>query len=168
MVLYQGSFDVYLVDKPPSGTVAARILTHFCLSFIATVGLVALYMWTLLCSELYLPCREFLYSLCSTFVFHVSCLLIGLFCYQGKETLLSSNFLRKSKWEVYSLKPGVCEHCHYIFRYLIDNLARYRNLGWKIFFFRILKALFHYLFASITADKSEAILISDFPCTGSC
>jgi len=50
---------------------------------------------------------------------------------------------------------------------LIDNLARYRNLGWKIFFFRILKALFHYLFASITAEKSEAILISDFPLTGS-
>lgn len=37
---------VYLVDKYPLGTVAARILTHFYFfSFIATVGLVALYMW---------------------------------------------------------------------------------------------------------------------------
>lgn len=49
---------------------------------------------------------------------------------------------------------------------LIDSLARYRNVGWKTFFLRILKALLYYLLASV-AEKSEAILISDFPLSGS-
>ena len=45
---------------------------------------------------------------------------------------------------------------------MIDSLARYTRLRWKSFFFRILKALVHYLFASVTTEKSEAVLIFDF------
>ena len=60
------------------------------------------------------------------------------------------------------------ENSHFIFSCLIDSLARYTRLGWKSCYFIILKALLHYLLASVTTEKSEDILIFYFfPLNGS-
>ena len=162
-------FLCLLRRHPPSPThpasVAGRIMIHFCFLILVALGyLLTFYIWytTFILKILFTVVGISLTPLlCRSFVFCVLYLFIDLLCYQEEWTTFSSSFLRKRIWEISFLRPCVSENCHFIFLCLIDSLARYTRLGWKSFYFRILKALYS-LLAYVTTEKFKAILIFDF------